>query len=322
MKFIIKYGTNDNSVDITHICVNYSCINNIIYIPKNDHHHDRVNIFGDPLFGIVKKIFIYDNTGLLLQEGSSEQSLWIDIVNNIIYKDNAPENIKNLFNHIVYPKEKLEQLQNTLIIKHGNFSQEYPEQLMTTMFLKGNENVLELGANIGRNSLIIARILQNHGHQNLVSLETDSIPFEKLKENRDINGFHFHIENRALSKRKLIQKEWTTIPSNVVKEGWTPVSTITYKDLCEKYKIKFDTLIADCEGALLPILLDMPEILSDINLIITENDYKTQKEKDFLDYILKFNGFNVVYTSGLCMNCHIELACYYNFYEVWKKESV
>jgi hypothetical protein len=84
---------------------------------------------------------------------------------------------------------------------------------------------------------------------------------------------NFFVENSALSKRPLIQKDWDTIVSDVVLEGYKKVNTITLEELHYKYKIEFDTLILDCEGAFYYILLDMPEILNNIKLIIVENDY-------------------------------------------------
>ena len=69
---------------------------------------------------------------------------------------------------------------------------------------KPDDKVLEIGGNIGRNSLIIASILKHD--TNFVTLECDKNIATQLKENRDLNHFKFHIENSALSKRNLIQK--------------------------------------------------------------------------------------------------------------------
>jgi hypothetical protein len=65
---------------------------------------------------------------------------------------------------------KLNNLHNKLTIKHGSFKDEIPEQLMVVRFIKGNEKVLEIGSNIGRNTLIIADILNSNGNNNLVTL--------------------------------------------------------------------------------------------------------------------------------------------------------
>jgi len=93
------------------------------------------------------------------------------------------------------------------------------------------------------------------------------------------------------------------------------VNIITYSNLCEKYKINFDTLIIDCEGAFYYILLDMPEILENINLVIIENDFNDINDKIFVDSLFKKNGLKVEYTESLYLN----RLCGNNFYEVWKK---
>ena len=191
------------------------------------------------------------------------------------------------------------------------FSEELPEQKMAVRYLTGNEKVLEIGGNIGRNSLIIASILKSN---NFVTLESDVNIAKQLKENRDLNNFDFHIENSALSNRKLIQKGWDTIPSEILMDGFSWVSTITLEQLKSKYNIEFDTLVLDCEGAFYYILMDMPEILENINLIIMENDYKNLSHKQYIDNILKENNFYRDYVEAGGWG-----PCYENFFEVWKK---
>ena len=171
---------------------------------------------------------------------------------------------------------------------------------------------MEIGGNIGRNSLVIASILDDD--TNFVSLECDDDSANKLQENRDINNFHFHIENSALSNRKLIQLAWDTKPSEVLEDGYNWVSTITLDELKNKYNIEYDTLVLDCEGAFYYILMDMPEILDNINLIIMENDYQDINHKNYIDDILRKNNFNVEYSEqggwGPCSS---------NFFEVWRR---
>ena len=135
-------------------------------------------------------------------------------------------------------------------------------------------------------------------------------------ENRDLNNFNFKIENSALSKRKLIQKGWETEVSDELKEGYTWVNTITLDELKEKYNIEFDTLILDCEGAFYYILMDMPEILNNINLVIMENDYWDISKKQYIDNILFKNNFYIDYVESGGWG-----PCYNNFYEVWKKNT-
>jgi FkbM family methyltransferase len=216
---------------------------------------------------------------------------------------------------------QLKQIHSKLRLKHGTFDDEFPEQLMAVKYLTGNEKVLELGGNIGRNSLIIGYILAQKGSNSLVTLECDTLISEKLKENREINNMNFYIENSALSQRKLIQRGWNTMISDTVLEGYKSVNTITLNELMEKYKIAFDTLIIDCEGAFYYILKDMPNILNNIKLIITENDYRDINHKNYIDTVLKENNFYVDYfEKGSQEALDLKFPCYLNFYEVWKRK--
>jgi FkbM family methyltransferase len=219
---------------------------------------------------------------------------------------------------------KLATIHSKLNINYGTFKEEFPEQKMVTNYLKGNEKVLEIGSNIGRNSLIISSILGDN-NSNLVTLESHPYIANQLRENRDLNNFIFHIENNALSKRKLIQRGWATMVSDTLEEGYDWVNTITLDEIKSKYNIQFDTLVLDCEGAFYYILMDMPEILDNIKLIIMENDYRENYKKQYIDEILIKNNFYVDYVeSGVR---HVEIGgwsgpcpCYDNFFEVWKRD--
>jgi hypothetical protein len=83
-----------------------------------------------------------------------------------------------------------------------------------------------------------------------------------------------------------------------------------------KYNIEFDTLVLDCEGAFYYILMDMPEILDTITLIIVENDYDELYKKDYVDTVLKNNNFYVDY-----FRAGGGRVCSDNFFEVWKRDS-
>ena len=155
---------------------------------------------------------------------------------------------------------------------------------------------MEIGGNIGRNSLVIASLLEEQS--NLVTLESSTEIARQLTENRRLNNMNFHIESSALSKRRLIQKGWDTKPSEILEPGHNWVNTITLDELRSKYDIQFDTLVLDCEGAFYYILKDTPDILDNINLIIMENDYKVIEQKQYIDTILRDNSFFVDYRES------------------------
>ena len=294
----IYYGITNNSIDVTNICIEKLTVNNIITIPQGD--VNRANYFTDPLYGVHKKIII-ENNGIITEYDEFVQ-LKINLLNNTINNNNINDNNIN---------SRTAAIQSKLRLNHGSFNEELPEQKMVVRYLTGNEKVLEIGGNIGRNTLMIASILQSN---NFVTLESDVNIAKQLTENRDLNNFNFHIENSALSNRKLIQRGWDTIPSETLQEGFNWINTITLDNLKTKYKIEFDTLVLDCEGAFYYILMDMPEILNNINLIIMENDYWDISKKNYIDNILVKNNFFIDYIESGGWG-----PCYNNFFEVWKK---
>ena len=296
----IFYGISpENSIEVTNICLYKLTINNIINIPNSE--YTRAAIFSDPYYEKLKYRYILNDENISTYD--YDMQIKINLTNNTITSSNTRD-----------IDIKMEMIHSKLKIKHGSFNEELPEQKMVLRYITGNEKVLEIGGNIGRNSLVIAYILQNTN--NLVTLESDINIAKQLTENRDLNKFNFHIENSALSNRKLIQKEWQTIPSDTLLEDYTWVNTITLADLQNKYNIVFDTLVLDCEGAFYYILIDMPEILNNINLIIMENDYLDITEKNYIDNILIQNNF---------FKCYIESGgwgpCANNFFEVWCKTN-
>jgi FkbM family methyltransferase len=293
----IYYGITNHLLDITNICKEKFTNNNIISLPNGD--YTRLHYFTDPIYGVHKKIFI-ENNGSLTEYDEYTQ-IKINILDNTITAVTDSD-----------INDRIQNIHSKLKINYGSLNDELPEQKMAIRYLTGNEKVLEIGGNIGRNSLIIASILKNK--KNLVTLESDINIGKQLIENRNLNGFDFHIECSALSKRKLIQNHWNTIPSDTLQNGWTWVNTVTFESLKKKYNIEFDTLVLDCEGSFYYILMDMPEILNNINLIIMENDYFDISHKNYIDNILIKNNFQVVYMEPGGWG-----PCYNNFFEVWKK---
>ena len=280
----ILYGVENNYVNIT------EKVKESLVIPYRD--LNRASLYGDHVVGVLKHINI---DGQIFDENNR---LEIDFKRNII----TTKNIKSILNNI-HSKSKL---------LYGSFNDEFPEQLMAVSFIKPDDVVLEIGGNIGRNSVVIANLLNDSS--NLVVLESDANISNQLEENKIVNNLSFHIESSALSKRKLIQKGWDTIPSDKVLPGYKEVSIISFDEIEKKFSKKFDTLVADCEGALFYIFQDFPEMLTSINTIIMENDYYILSQKEKVDEIMTLNGFKVVYTEtggwGPCFN---------RFFEVWQK---
>ena len=315
MKFY--YGINGDYSDISSDMVDRFKTNNIYNLrATNDEMRFRLFVT-DPCPGILKHILAIDNNGNKHIYPTGEK---ITVHDEYIFDILDCRKWWNAYGKYFYPEEEqLKSLNQRFKLFNGSFDEEYEEQLMTMKFLNRDAKVLELGSNIGRNTLTIATILNDIN--NLVTLESSKIICNCLRYNCDVNNLHVQIENKALSYRKLIQKDWDTIPSDTVLDGYTSVDTITFEELEEKYKIKFDTIVADCEGALYYILLDRPSILDNINTLLLENDYSNVEHKNYVEKLLSEKGFNKIYTK----ECNIELClekfpdCAKEFYTVWKK---
>lgn len=297
MNYSIFYGKEGNYRDITNDCNDYN-FNGRLYLPSQE--HVRAQFFGDPIFGVLKHIKIINLSTMQESICASDIEMTID---DAIYIENSLRNMRKAWwnikgKYIINPEEKLEQLHRFISIDFGSMKDEYPEQIMAIQFIKETDTVLELGSNIGRNTCTIASILNDD--KRLVTLECSPDSVKQLTHNRDKNGFQFQIVNAALSKRNLIQRGWNTFVSDFVLDGYAKVNTISFSDLTNYFSfLTFNVIVADCEGALLQILRDDPNLLDTIETILIENDYHSMTDKIEMDTILFSKGFKSVYTKAL-----------------------
>jgi FkbM family methyltransferase len=314
----IYYGIANDNIDVTNVCLQRLTCNDAIEIPSGD--ATRSVYFTDPLDGVHKFIIIVtDDDNVTAYDEFT--NIKINLVDNTITTTNEHyisidinDRLSTIHSKLQMKHHQCHVSRAKTQLQYGGLNEEMPEQKMSIRYLTGNEKVLEIGGNLGRNSMVIASILKNDA--NLVTLECDPEIANQLTENRDLNNLKFHIESSALSNRKLIQLEWDTMPSESLIEGYKWVNTITLENLKTKYDIEFDTLVLDCEGAFYYILMDMPDILNNINLIIMENDYYELSHKTYIDDVLIKNNFIRVYVEGGGWG-----PCIHNFFEVWKKFS-
>lgn len=304
MKFY--YGHGDFFTDITESINKRSRINKYIVIPITD--IARTFVHGDPFPGTLKKIkIVFEDQPVFIHHN---QSCIINTITNEI-KINDPRYFWNVIGkYLEIPESKLREMHRVMPFSFGTLQEEYPEQLMSIMYLDSESKVLEIGGNVGRNSCIIASILSDD--KNLVVLECCDEYANQLKQNKDQNNLNFSIEVSALSKVPLIQKEWNTQISDIEYPGWKKVNTITYDEIEKKYNIIFDTFVLDCEGAFYQILKDDPECLKNIKTIIIENDFQTIEHKIYVDEVLASYGFVSVYRNSGGWG-----PCYSKFYEVF-----
>lgn len=82
---IIKYGTDNKNIDVTDIVKNNANELGILHIQKTD--KERAQIFGDPVFGTIKKIFIINDNDNDIDIYIIENNdyAYIDVKNNKLY---------------------------------------------------------------------------------------------------------------------------------------------------------------------------------------------------------------------------------------------
>ena len=299
----VLYGVEGKYLDITDN-LKYFGDNYLIIIPQGDCLRTKFFDVNDPAPGILKHIkLICNGKEEILNDKiyrEIDSSVYSNLAKNNCYKsiDNIPEISIKLKYH------------DKLKLKYGSWNGELPEQLLSLKYISSDLKVLELGGNIGRNSMIIASLLENQ--KNLVTIEPNPDIFKQLKENRDSNNLVFNIEESAVSKRRLWSKKWYTFDSEV--PGSKEVKTISFGDIEKKYDLVFDTLVVDCEGALYYILKDDPTILKNINLILIENDFSSNDHKKWVDEQFKYYGLERIYNQNLGSRR--------DFYEVWEKDKL
>jgi len=212
----------------------------------------------------------------------------------------------------------------------GGLDSELVEQLMTIRFVRSDATVLELGGNIGRNSLIIASILTDD--RRLVTVEPEPTIASNLVKNRDINGHRFHIVQKAISQKALYQGgiyNWMTITNDNPRfdQGrWTPVSTISWGELRDQFSdLHFDTLVIDCEGAWYDILRDNSDFLDNIYTIILENDFRFESQRKWVHDLLREMGFEVAASESLdprqSKKCPFSSEAQKEFWQVWTRHK-
>jgi len=179
------------------------------------------------------------------------------------------------------------------------------EQDQASKYITEDRVVLELGARYGTVSCIINKKLKNPLNQ--VSVEPDSKIWDCLEKNMISNGCNFNLIKGVISKTPMVLKEhpvFVGYGNQTVKAETSSLPNFTLQEVEEKYKLKFDTLVADCEGFLGQFLQENPHLYEQLTLMMFEKD-----SPDTCDYApilenLKKHGFTNLVTG---------------FHEVWRK---
>jgi hypothetical protein len=174
---------------------------------------------------------------------------------------------------------------------------EVVEQFLATKFIKKDDNVLELGCRSGTNSCLISMLCNK-----LVAIDPCKPAIDACKYNMEKYGFNFICEWCTVSKtsQTLIENEDGNTFASYTEEGVSDIPHYTMTELENKYDIKFNALVADCEGCLETFINDND--ITNINKIIYEQDNQCKCNYQYVESILSSRGFKLVenvYFDGL-----------------------
>lgn len=228
-------------------------------------------------------------------------------------------------NHTLQILNKIHNQYN--VFNERLWNQEIHEQTMSVMFLNGDECVLEIGACIGRNTIVIGHILQQKGGR-LTSIESNPTNVHKLKNVIAKSGLNnIDICEKPLSKKRMIVNKWNSKiieDDQQINPDWTEVETITLDTLKHTYgNLNYNTLVIDCEGAFFDICKEFPEIINNINKVIIENDFENKEHGKYVHNLFHSHNLEPIYTISLDKPRRLKerFPFHSTFWQVWAKKN-
>ena len=190
------------------------------------------------------------------------------------------------------------KIKNVDIIDQNNkeidiFKLEVPEQNLAHMFIKNDDIVLELGGRYGSVSCVINYNLDNK--KNHVVVEPDERVWDALERNKIVNNCQFNIVKGFISKKKLALTnldEWFGGygATSVIQED-SNIQSFSLDEIKKNYNLKFNVLVADCEGFLENFYDENPELYDELRMCIFEADYPEKCDYNKIKNTLKNKGF-------------------------------
>jgi FkbM family methyltransferase len=166
---------------------------------------------------------------------------------------------------------------------------EVTEWKLAKEYVKPYHTVLELGARYGSCSISINENLTNKKNQ--VSIEPDTKVYEALEKNKNINNAEFNILYGAISKVNVSIEQHEYATFTLPDESGT-IKTYDLWEIERMFNLKFDALVADCEGCLSVIIEEYPDFFNQLELIIYEEDCSDKCDYLKMKKILSKNNFN------------------------------
>ncbi len=220
-------------------------------------------------------------------------ALIILLLITIFIKYNKKENLS-----IPYDLDNLQYYdENNIIIDHKNIERD--EQQIAYDYIEPNDIVLELGGRFGTVSNVINHKLNNK--TNHVVIEPDSLVISALTKNKNI--YQYNIENSYISNKN--KKLTGSGYGATMIDSEEPNNKLTYLEFKQKYPLKFNVIVADCEGCLCEFLDIMGHDLNSINKIIFEADQPEMCDYNELIKKLESKGFEQKYKKFNIINRYV-----------------
>lgn len=148
-------------------------------------------------------------------------------------------------------------------------------------FVRPGATILEVGARYGSVSCQLAALTENSGR--VVSVEPDSKVWHTLESNLHRHNCSVNVLHGVLATEPLhIKRNAYATHTNEIAGGSsgssergvdTVVPAMSFDELTSKSGLKFDTLVIDCEGCVVKLLENFPQMLDHAHTLIIEADY-------------------------------------------------
>jgi FkbM family methyltransferase len=177
------------------------------------------------------------------------------------------------------------------MINHKNVERD--EQMMVKQHIPKDATVLELGARYGTVSCMISSVLNDPYRH--VAVEPDVFVLPALIHNKLTHEGKFHILVGAISRVPLkFMREQCGYGNFVVPGEKSDIETFTLEEIEKRYDLKFDCLVADCEGFLEQFFKENPTFASRLKTVIFEADRSQGCDYNYVRNVLSQNGLTPV----------------------------
>ena len=175
----------------------------------------------------------------------------------------------------------------------NTFTIEKTEQEYANKYIEPNDVVLELGARYGSVSVVINKKLSDPTKQ--IVVEPDERVWKALEGNRNHNHCKFHIIEGFISKNKHtltnLQDCLNGYASTAIPAETSTIPSYDLEELQNQHQMKFNVLVADCEGFLETFFEQYPFLYDQLRLIMFEADYPEKCDYAKIKFTLRSKGF-------------------------------